>query len=113
MHSTIEEWMIEANRAVATLLWQRLPGSALLRHHAPPKPHKFAELLDCAKALGIRIDTSSNAALAQSLAAAGAALEQRRAGSARGEEAAAQDEWALRILKNLVGPPAGLFVGEL
>lgn len=40
---------------VARKVYSRFPASALLRHHAHPRQHKFAELIECAANMGIQV----------------------------------------------------------
>ncbi|XP_060708913.1 DIS3-like exonuclease 1 isoform X1 [Hemiscyllium ocellatum] len=67
VHETVAECMILANHWVAKKITEKLPHQALLRCHPPPQQEFFAELIDCAKAKGFKIDTRSNKALADSL----------------------------------------------
>jgi exoribonuclease R len=78
--------MLRANSDVAHFLHLHFPTCSLLRHHPPPMPHRFQELLDIASAKvcssisggsarlqraaqGLTIDVSSNGSLARSLLA--------------------------------------------
>ena len=89
-NSTVEEFMLLANCAVAARVTESFPRVALLRRHPAPPPSNFDGLTAAARAAGVALDCASNRALAASLDAAEAAL----AGSA----AAAHTPKLLRIL---------------
>ena len=65
----VEEFMLAANRAVATLVAEAYPQRALLRCHPEPNERKLAELETFAAANGIAVDASSSSALHRSLQA--------------------------------------------
>ena len=65
----VEEFMLAANRAVATLAAEAYPDRALLRCHPEPNERKLAELETFAAANGIAVDASSSSALHRSLQA--------------------------------------------
>ena len=65
----VEEFMLAANRAVATLVAEAYPERALLRCHPEPNERKLAELETFAAANGIAVDASSSSALHRSLQA--------------------------------------------
>ncbi|XP_005990163.1 DIS3-like exonuclease 1 isoform X1 [Latimeria chalumnae] len=67
VHETIAECMIFANHWVAKKVWESFPYHALLRHHPAPRQEFFTNLIECARAKGFNMDTSSNKALADSL----------------------------------------------
>ncbi|XP_035667414.1 DIS3-like exonuclease 1 [Branchiostoma floridae] len=67
VHETVAECMIFANHWVAKRIAEAFPNNALLRHHPLPRQEHFESLVECAKAQGFSIDTSSNKALAESL----------------------------------------------
>ncbi|EDO40307.1 predicted protein [Nematostella vectensis] len=67
IHETIEECMILANHWVAKRLVQTFPTCSLLRRHPLPRQQYFENLMQCAKAKGFTIKTSSNKLLAESL----------------------------------------------
>ena len=75
MHQTIAELMIFANEQVAREIVGRFPQAAIVRHHARPPPHKLASAVELAGKAGVALDTSSNAALATSMAQAKAVLD--------------------------------------
>jgi VacB/RNase II family 3'-5' exoribonuclease len=89
VHDTIAEFMIAANVAVARRIFESYPSSALLRRHPLPKVHRFEALVTLAASQGLSIDTSSNRALAQSLAS----IDQMSKGIG--------DMWIARIVKIL------------
>jgi hypothetical protein len=74
INNTIAELMIFANEAVGKLIYGRFPNDALLRRHTPAEHARFASLVATAASAGFTVDTSSNAALAKSLAHITAAL---------------------------------------
>ena len=69
----IEEFMLLANRRVATTLAASFPDRALLRRHPPPDARKLAELAAFSAAHGLSLECSAAGALAASLKALRAA----------------------------------------
>ena len=65
----VAELMLLANESVARRLRAAFPACALLRAHAHPAPARFDQLQRVARAAGFDLDTTSNRALAASLAA--------------------------------------------
>ncbi|KAK2895629.1 hypothetical protein Q8A73_015117 [Channa argus] len=63
----VEEFMLLANIATASQIYQRFPELALLRRHPPPKAKMVDELQELCDQLGINIDLSSAGALHKSL----------------------------------------------
>lgn len=68
MHGTVAELMIFANHWVARRCLESYPERSCLRRHPPPRPEFFEELQRCAASRGFTLNTSSNRALADSLA---------------------------------------------
>eukprot|EP00040_Diaphanoeca_grandis_P015316 m.77993 g.77993 ORF g.77993 m.77993 type:complete len:1019 (+) comp25067_c0_seq1:139-3195(+) len=66
-NSLVEEFMLLANITVAKHITEQFPACALLRRHPTPPGTNFEPLLATAKSAGIKLDTSSSRALAQSL----------------------------------------------
>jgi exosome complex exonuclease DIS3/RRP44 len=73
-NSTVEEFMLLANCAVAARITESFPRVALLRRHPAPPPSNFDALTAAARAAGITLNCASNKSLAESLDAAEAAL---------------------------------------
>ena len=69
VHDTIAELMILANSSVAKFIYDAFPSQALLRRHVSPDLARFKGLVALAAARGIKLDASSNAALAKSMKA--------------------------------------------
>jgi len=67
-HQLVEEFMLLANRRVATFIAERVPRGALLRRHAPPDGKKMDDLRAFSAKHGLSLDTSSSGALHSSLA---------------------------------------------
>lgn len=67
-HRLIEEFMLQANMAVAQQIAAGLPELALLRRHEKPLDRRLDGFLRRAKSMGYDIDTSSGGALHRSLA---------------------------------------------
>ena len=67
-NSLVEEFMLLANISVAQKIFDTFPQTAVLRRHLPPPTTNFEVLADVlAKRRGMKLDTSSSAALADSL----------------------------------------------
>jgi exosome complex exonuclease DIS3/RRP44 len=67
-NSLVEEFMLLANIAVASKVYQSFPQTALLRRHASPPPQNFEELAtQLQKKRGLTLEVSSSKALADSL----------------------------------------------
>ena len=66
-NSTVEEFMLLANIAVARRVCDSFPRCALLRRHPAPPKANFASLLAAAASVGVSLDVSSSRALADSL----------------------------------------------
>lgn len=64
----VAEYMILANCSVAEFIYKKYPECSLLRRHPLPRLDAFADVIEAAASKGITIDTSTNKALAQSLA---------------------------------------------
>ncbi|CAI5497754.1 unnamed protein product [Closterium sp. Naga37s-1] len=69
MNAVVAELMVLANAAVARKLTRAFLATAFLRRHAPPRPNGFRHLMHCCAVRGIALETSTNKALAASLAA--------------------------------------------
>ena len=69
-NSTVEEFMLLGNCAVAARVTESFPRVALLRRHPAPPPSNFQTLIAAAAAAGVALDCASNRALARSLEAA-------------------------------------------
>lgn len=67
IHHTVAEWMIFANSAVATKIYDCYPRSAILRRHPFPKLDNFKALIHVAESMGFTMKVDSNHALADSL----------------------------------------------
>eukprot|EP00884_Botryococcus_braunii_P005406 jgi/Botrbrau1/14867/Bobra.0298s0001.1 len=65
----VEEFMLLANMTVARIIAEFFPKNALLRQHAPPRPHKLREVELMAAEMGIPIDATSAGGLHRSLEA--------------------------------------------
>nr|CAG4650070.1 EOG090X047D [Sida crystallina] len=63
----IEEFMLLANMRVAEKIYQAFPKLAVLRCHPPPNETKLSQVAQDLQAVGIHVDTSSSAALQESL----------------------------------------------
>lgn len=59
MMRVVAELMIAANSATATRIHHRLPSSAFVRRHAPPKADGFDELRALVAVEGVELDASS------------------------------------------------------
>jgi exoribonuclease R len=68
MCSMIEQFMVLANVYVAERIYRAFPHAALLRYHPLPRDDSLIEFERFAQSLGVKVDTSSNKALADSLA---------------------------------------------
>jgi exosome complex exonuclease DIS3/RRP44 len=66
-NSTVEEFMLLANIAVAKRVTEAYPRCSLLRRHPAPPQSSFASLLSAAASVGVQLDVSSSKALAESL----------------------------------------------
>ncbi|KAJ1039276.1 hypothetical protein NDA10_005142 [Ustilago hordei] len=66
-HRLIEEFMLQANMAVAQQIAAGLPDLALLRRHEKPLDRRLEGFLSRAKSMGYEIDISSGGALHRSL----------------------------------------------
>lgn len=66
-HRLIEEFMLQANMAVAQQIAAGLPDLALLRRHEKPLDRRLEGFLSRAKSMGYDIDISSGGALHRSL----------------------------------------------
>nr|VZH98854.1 unnamed protein product [Spirometra erinaceieuropaei] len=63
----IEEWMLTANEAVATLLAQRLPNTAFLRRHPPPTTKQIKEAQSVLSSVGVDVQVGTAGDLQRSL----------------------------------------------
>lgn len=63
----IEEWMLAANEAVATLLAKRLPTTAFLRRHPPPTAKQIKEAQSVLSSVGVNIQIGTAGDLQRSL----------------------------------------------
>jgi exosome complex exonuclease DIS3/RRP44 len=66
-NSTVEEFMLLGNCAVAEKITQAYPRHALLRRHPAPPQTQFASLLAAAASVGVTLKTGSSKELADSL----------------------------------------------
>jgi exosome complex exonuclease DIS3/RRP44 len=66
-NSTVEEFMLLANIAVAKRVTEAYPRCSLLRRHPAPPQSSFSSLLSAAASVGVQLDVSSSKALAESL----------------------------------------------
>jgi len=66
-HEMIEELSHKTNAVVAQKIYQAMPDRALLRRQANPNPRRLQTLAERMANIGIEIDTSSSAALQNSL----------------------------------------------
>ena len=66
----VEEMMILANESVAKRIFSTFPTVTLLRQHVIPDKRRFEQLIKCAEAAGIKLDTTSNKTLGTTLNAA-------------------------------------------
>lgn len=55
----VEEFMLLANMATATHIYEKFPELALLRRHPPPKAKMVMELQALCSQLGLNIDFTS------------------------------------------------------
>ena len=63
----VEEWMLAANEAVASLLASRLPRTAFLRRHSAPTRKQLEEAYAILESCGVKVNISSAASIQRSL----------------------------------------------
>eukprot|EP00727_Mastigamoeba_balamuthi_P012875 m51a1_g821 putative dis3-like exonuclease 1 (1134) ;mRNA; r:701777-705697 len=67
VHSLVAEFMLLANESVAKKIHSVFPSGTLMRRHPYPKASRFSQLIQCAAAVGGKIDLTSNVTLSKSL----------------------------------------------
>jgi len=75
-NSLIEEFMLLANRCVASKIFSTYPQGSLLRQHSPPPKKKMEGFLKFCEKIGVEVDASTSGSLNKSLEALRATLSE-------------------------------------